>query len=181
VQNPYYQEFCGEIEFQWQLPSDPTSLTHFRKRIGVEGHEKILTVSIMQHAEKVEQEGEICIDTSVQGKNITFPADAKQYWKIRDKLLKLARRKALSLDRTYEKEVKQLKQHTRFATHPKNYSKAVKKLSGSRTISGHLMRAIERQMSPAQREEHYADQLAVFTQILEQKRSDMNKLYSLHE
>lgn len=177
VQNPYYQAFCGEIEFQWQLPFDPTSLTHFRKRIGIEGHEKILAVSIMLHAEKVQQEDEICIDTTVQEKNITFPTDAKQYRKIHGKLLKLARCEGLSLDRTYEKEVKQLKQHTRFATHPKNRRKARKAV---KSISGRLMRAIERQMSAEQRE-HYADRLALYTRMLEQKRSDKNKLYSLHE
>ncbi len=32
VQNPYYQVFCGEVEFQWTLPCDPSDLTHFRKR-----------------------------------------------------------------------------------------------------------------------------------------------------
>jgi IS5 family transposase len=183
VQNPYYQAFCGEIEFQWQLPCDPTSLTHFRKRIGVTGHEKILAVSIMLHAEKVEQEDEVCIDTTVQEKNITFPTDAKQYRKIHGKLLNLARREGISLDRTYEKEVKQLKQlkqHTRFATHPKNRKKARKAVKRFKTLSGRLIRAVERQMSVNQLEQH-GEPLALFRRMLEQKRSDKNKLYSLHE
>jgi len=34
VQNPYYQAFCGEKSFQWQLPCDPTDFVYFRKRIG---------------------------------------------------------------------------------------------------------------------------------------------------
>ena len=37
VQNPYYQAFCGETEFQWSLPCDPSDMTYFRKRIGEEG------------------------------------------------------------------------------------------------------------------------------------------------
>jgi IS5 family transposase len=180
VQNPYYQAFCGEIEFQWQLPCDPTSLTHFRKRIGVEGHEKILSVSIMLHAEKVAQEDEICIDTTVQEKNITFPTDAKQYRKIHGKLLKLARREGIPLDRTYEKEVNQLKQHTRFASHPKNRKKASRAVKRLKTISGRLMRAVARQMSARQLEQH-GEQIALFERMLGQKRSDKNKLYSLHE
>jgi len=52
VQNPYYQAFTGETEFQWQFPCDPSSLTNFRKRIGRGGHEKILAVSIALHQEK---------------------------------------------------------------------------------------------------------------------------------
>lgn len=180
IQNPYYQAFCGEVEFQWQLPCDPTSLTHFRKRIGVAGHEKILAASITLHAEQVAQEDEICIDTTVQEKNITFPTDAKQYRKIHGKLLKLARREGMSLDRTYEKEVKQLKQHTRFATHPKNRSKARKAVKRLKTIGGRLMRAIQREMS-AEQQDQYADELLLYKRMLEQKRSDKHKLYSLHE
>jgi IS5 family transposase len=34
VQNPYYQCFCGEVEFQWKLPCDPTDLIYFRQRVG---------------------------------------------------------------------------------------------------------------------------------------------------
>jgi len=61
VQNPYYQAFTGEVEFQWQLPCDPTDLTYFRKRIGSAGHEKILAASIALHPSKVEED-EMCIE-----------------------------------------------------------------------------------------------------------------------
>ena len=42
VQNPYFQYFCGESEFQWKFPCDPSDLVHFRKRIGAEGTKLIL-------------------------------------------------------------------------------------------------------------------------------------------
>ena len=45
VQNPYYQYFCGEVEFQWYQPCDPSDITHFRKRIGEKGLEKINRLS----------------------------------------------------------------------------------------------------------------------------------------
>ncbi len=41
VQNPYYQYFCGEVEFRWNRPCDPSDIAHFRKRIGEKGMEKI--------------------------------------------------------------------------------------------------------------------------------------------
>ena len=87
VQNPYYQAFCGEAEFQWQFPCDPSEMTYFRKRIGSEGFEKILAVSIALHGHQA-IEDEVCIDSTVQEKNITFPTDAKQYQKIHTHLLK---------------------------------------------------------------------------------------------
>ena len=179
VQNPYYHAFTGEVEFQWELPCDPTSLTKFRSRIGSSGHEKILTVSIAMHQEKI-AEDEMCIDTTVQEKNVTFPTDAKQYQKIIKHLLKIARKEKIGLTRTYEKEVKQLKLHTRFATHPKNRKRARRAVKRLKTISGRLLRAIQRKMTLEQLET-YRERFALYQRMLNQKRGDKNKLYSLHE
>ena len=179
VQNPYYQAFTGEVEFQWKLPCDPTSLTKFRNRIGSSGHEKILAVSIALHQEKI-AEDEMCIDTTVQEKNVTFPTDAKQYRKIIKHLLKIARKEKIGLTRTYEKEVKRLKLHTRFATHPKNRKRARRAVKRLKTISGRLLRAIQRKMTLVQLET-YRERFALYQRMLNQKRGDKNKLYSLHE
>ncbi len=179
VQNPYYQSFTGEIEFQWKLPCDPSDLTYFRKRIGSDGFEKILAASIALHQEKV-SEDEMCIDTTVQEKNITFPTDAKQYRKIHGQLLKIARSEGIVLSRTYEKEVKIHKLHTRFATHPKNRKKARKAVKRLKTVSGRLLREIQRKMAVEQ-QEYYAEKFALYQRMLNQKRGDKNKLYSLHE
>ena len=179
VQNPYYQAFTGEVEFQWELPCDPTSLTKFRNRIGSSGHEKILAVSIAMHQEKI-AEDEMCIDTTVQEKNVTFPTDAKQYQKIIKHLLKIARKEKIGLTRTYEKEVKRLKLHTRFATHPKNRKRARHAVKRLKTISGRLLRAIQRKMTLEQLET-YRERFALYQRMLNQKRGDKNKLYSLHE
>jgi len=149
VQNPYYQVFTGEIEFQWQLPCDPSDMTYFRKRIGNEGFEKILAVSIHLHSDKIEED-EMCIDTTVQEKNITFPTDAKQYRKIHGKLLKIARKEKIALSRTYEKEVKRLKLQTRFSSHPKNRKKARYAVKRLKTVSGRLLREIVRRMTTKQ-------------------------------
>ena len=179
VQNPYYQAFTGEIEFQWQLPCDPSDMTYFRKRIGPEGFEKILAVSIVLHEEKA-CEDEMCMDTTVQEKNITFPTDAKQYRKIHSQLLKLARKEGIVLTRTHEKEVKKLKLHTRFASHPKNRKKARKAVKRLKTISGRLLRELQRKMTLEQQDRH-AGRFALYQRMLSQKRGDKNKLYSLHE
>ena len=61
VANPYFQYFCGEVVFQWQMPCDPSDLVDFRHRIGVEGVEKILAVSISIHGKAVVN-GDVSID-----------------------------------------------------------------------------------------------------------------------
>ena len=119
VQNPYYQAFCGEVEFQWSFPCDPSDLVYFRRRVGEKGFEKILASSITIHGEKAVEE-EVCIDTTVQEKNITFPTDAKLYRKIIVRCLKLARKEGIKLRRSYAKEIKQRKLECRFAGHPRN-------------------------------------------------------------
>ncbi len=72
TQNPYYQYFSGMDVFQWQLPCVSSDLTHFRKRIGAAGAEKIFKNSIDVHGQKSD-ENEVLIDSTVMEKNITFP------------------------------------------------------------------------------------------------------------
>ena len=179
VRDPYQQVFCGETAFQWEFPCDPSDMTYFRKRIGSAGFEKILSVSIALHGESA-IEGEMCVDTTVQEKSTTFPTDAKQYRKIHGHLLKLARAEGINLPRTHEKEVKQLKQHTRFASHPRNRKKARRAVKRLKTISGRLLREIQRQMNEAQQQKHQKT-LSLYQRVLKQKRGDKNKIYSLHE
>ncbi len=50
LENPCWQYFCGETYLQTELPIDPSSLTRWRKRIGEEGVEVLLTVTIMPKA-----------------------------------------------------------------------------------------------------------------------------------
>lgn len=44
-QNPYFQFFCGQSEFQWERPCDPSDLARFRHRLGKEGVDKIMEIS----------------------------------------------------------------------------------------------------------------------------------------
>ena len=179
AESPYYQSFCGEKEFQWKLPCDPTDLIYFRKRIGEPGFEKILASSIMIHGENA-REKEVCIDTTVQEKNITFPTDAKLYRKIIVRCLKIARSNNIKLRRSYAKEIKALKLVCRFAGHPGNRKKARKAVKRLKTIAGRLARECQRQL-PAGVVENHAEDFSLFDKGLRQKRGGKNKLYSLHE
>lgn len=67
----------GETYFQFEKPFDPSEFVHFRKRLGTDGAEKLLKLSISLFEKKEVEEKEVLIDTTVQEKNITFPTDAK--------------------------------------------------------------------------------------------------------
>ena len=145
LQNPYYQAFCGVAEFHWEWPCDPTDLIYFRKRIGEEGFEKILAVSIAIHGEEIEEK-EACIDTTVQEKNITFPTDDKLHCKVIARCWKLAEEHGVKLRRSFRRELKRQKLALRFRHHPKNGKKAKKASKRLQTIAGVLVRELQRKL-----------------------------------
>ena len=186
VQNPYYQYFCGESEFQWETPCDPSDLTHFRNRIGKDGFDKILEVSIRIQPESKKRRSKnrmtrtVVLDTTVQEKNITFPTDVKLRKKIIESCQKMALEEGLILRQSYRRTVKKLMLAQRFAHHPKNRKKAEKAKRKLKTIAGRLVRELERKL-PEDRLSTYQDKLDIYKKVLSQQRQDSNKIYSLHE
>ena len=79
--NPCFQFFCGEREFQWGASGAASELVHFRDRIGPDGAEKLLAVSLALHGERAKEKA-VGLDTTSQEKAITFPTDAKLHGKV---------------------------------------------------------------------------------------------------
>lgn len=179
VENPYWQYFSGMKTFNWELPCDPSDLVHFRKRIGEEGIEYIFSISIGLHG-KSATEPDVVIDTTVQEKNITYPTDSKLYVKIIKRCWKITKKFDLSYRQSYRREIKALIRDLRFRNNPKNKKKAYKAQRRLKTIAGRLLREIKRNLS-AQDLEKSSSELTLFEKVLNQKRSDKNKIYSLHE
>ena len=63
VENPYWQQFCGLSDFQWELPCDPSDLVYFRQRIGEPGVVLILAVSAQMHGKRA-KESEVVSSTA---------------------------------------------------------------------------------------------------------------------
>ncbi|VAW63289.1 Transposase, IS4 family [hydrothermal vent metagenome] len=179
VQNPYYQYFCGEIEFQWQFPVAASDLVHFRHRIGPKGAEKLLTVSINLHGKKA-LEKEVFVDTTVQEKNITFPTDSKLHKKISEKSIKIAKDAGIKLRRTYKRTLTSLLQSQHNRSHPKRAKKARSAARRLKTIAGSLVRELRRKL-PAEKLLKHKKELEIFEAVLAQTRKSKNKIYSLHE
>ena len=177
--NPYYQAFCGLSEFQRTLPCHATELVHFRQRIGKEGVKRLFQMSVDLHGAAA-QESEVHIDSTVQEKAITYPTDAKLAIKIINRLNKIAKRHGISQRRTFAKEVKGLRLDIRFFRHVKKRKKASRALKRLRTIAGILMRELERKL-PSEILSTYEDDFALYVKVLSQKKTDKNKIYSLHE
>ena len=177
--NPYMQYFCGMSHFEHKFPFDPSDFVHFRKRIGKEGVEKIFTYSVLIHGKKA-QEKQVLSDTTVQENNTTFPTDAKLAKKVIDKCNAIANSCGVKQRQTYVRTSKQLVRETYNPKHPKRAKKAKKAGKKLKTIAGRLIRELERELSDQQLET-YKEELKLYKQLIAQKRSDKNKLYSLHK
>ncbi len=179
LQNPYYQYFCGEVEFQWDYPCDPSDLVHFRNRIGKEGAEKIFQSSVTIRKDEIKK-NDVLIDTTAQEKNITYPTDAKLLIKVIQRCNKIAQQEDIVQRQTYKRTMKKMLLKQRFAHHPKRKKEARVALRKLRTIAGRLVRELERTLDKAAFEK-YAEELYNCNKIVNQKKSDTNKIYSLHE
>lgn len=180
VSNPYMQYFCGETFFQHQFPFDPSSFVHFRKRIGVSGIEKIFAYSVALHKPSKQDLKLTLSDTTVQDNNITFPTDAKLCKKIIDRCNAISDQEKLPKRQSYVRESKQLLRDTHNSKHPKRAKKAKAARKKLNTIAGRLVRELQRNFNEEQQQK-YAEKIALFKQVIHQKKTDKNKIYSLHK
>ena len=177
--NPYMQYFCGESTFKHKFPCDPSDFVHFRKRIGEEGIEKIFIHSVEIHGK--EAQGKMVLsDTTVQENNVTFPTDAKLAKKIIDRCNKLAEKEGIKQRQNYKRVSKQYLRDTYNSQHPKRRKKAKHAQRRLVTIAGRLLRELERQMEGAVYQK-YKEEFELYHRVLNQKREDKNKIYSLHK
>lgn len=175
-ENCYYQYFSGEKIFACGAPCEASELVHFRNRIGTEGIELIFKESIRING-KDGQEQDATTDTTVQEKNITYPTDNKLHRKIINKCIAIAAEQDIELRQSYTRTLKKLLMDQRFRNHPKNKGKARKAEKKVKTIAGRLVRELDRKLPPSL----YQDTIALFKKVLNQKKTDSNKIYSLHE
>ena len=179
-ENPYYQYFCGMEQFTTSAPCASTELVHFRKRIGEKGVELILAESIRvndDHDDGATHKTAF-IDSTVQEKNVTYPTDAKLLKKVIGKIMKIVAAENLPLRQSYSRTLKGIYRDQRFRNHPKNWKKAKKADRSLRTIAGRLLRELRRNLGD---NHNYDEQIEIFTRVVNQKKSDKNKIYSIHE
>jgi IS5 family transposase len=177
--NPYMQYFCGEAHFQHEFPFDPSDFVHFRKRIGEIGIEKIFKHSVELHGKQAKSKM-VLSDTTVQENNTSFPTDAKLARKVIDKCNDIAAREGIKQRQTYTRISKQLLRDTYNPGHPKRRRKAKQSQRKLRTLAGRQLRELERSLSK-ETFEKYAEQLQLYWKVIQQNKSDKNKVYSLHK
>lgn len=183
VENPYWQYFCGEKYFQHKPPINPSLMSKFRKKVKSTNLEKLLEETIRTGLEmkviKKTSFKEVVADTTVQEKNVTYPTDAKLYYRMIRKLSKRALSLGIELRQSFVrvgKKALMMQARYFFTRKTKLGHREVRKL---KTYLGRLFRDIKRKDSGS--DTKLKELLELAERLLNQKRTDKNKLYSLHE
>ncbi len=155
-------------------------MVHFRNRIGEQGAEKILEVSIDARRNEIKTTNDVLVDITAQEKNITYPTDSKLLIKVIKRYNKIAKQEGIEQRQTYQLTMKKLLLKQRFAHHPKRKKEARAALRKLRTIAGRLVRELERKLEQ-ETFMRYEQELKNCLRVVEQKKNDNNKIYSLHE
>ncbi len=118
------------------------------------------------------------IDSTVQEKNVTYPTDAKLLKKVIGRIKKIVETEGLPMRRSYTRKLKAIYRDQRFRNHPKNHKKAKKADRELRTIAGRLLRELQRNLKG---DHSYDEQINIFVRVINQKKNDKKKIYSIHE
>jgi transposase, IS5 family len=148
VENPYWQYLSGMQFFEHDPPINSSSMTRWRKRIGEAGAEELLKETIaagLRHkVVKTHQLKRVNVDTTVQEKDIRFPADARLYYRARQRLVDSAKQRDIPLRQKYSRNAKHLlAQQSRYA-HARLMKRARRCTRKLRTYLGRVIRDIER-------------------------------------
>ena len=182
LENPYWQYFCGYEYFQHNLPIDPSSMTRFRKRVGWQKLEQLLkellSTAIRDGYLKKRDMEHVNVDTTVQEKAVSFPTDARLYYKMREVLVSYAKTHSIDLRQNYRRLSRRcLIMQSRYA-HAKQYKRASKQTKQLKTYLGRVYRDIQRKAEQTDEQLTHLMQLA--ERLLEQQKTSKNKLYSIH-
>jgi IS5 family transposase len=185
IENPYWQWFCGCEYFQHELPCDPSSLTRWRKRLGPEGLETLLSATIQAGLEsgavRSSSLERVSVDTTVQPKAITHPTDAKLYLKAVQALVRQAKRHGLQLRQSHTRLAKRAAAQVGRYAHARQMRRMRRELKRLKTYLGRVYRDVARKVAGDKGLAlRFARLLGLTERLLVQERMSKNKLYSLH-
>ena len=186
MENPYVQYFTGETYFQTEAPLDSSSLTRWRKRIGEEGVESMLMVTLDAArkigAVKASSFDRLIVDTTVMPKAIAHPTDSRLLERSRQHLVKLADEHGIQLRQNYNREAPRMVLQIGRYAHAKQFKRMHRTVKALKTRVSRVYRDVQRNMDviPEAHRAKANDLLFRVHRILTQQKKDKNKLYALH-
>ena len=186
LENPYWQFFTGEEYLQIESPIDPSSLTRRRKRIGEEGVETLLMVTIEAARAagliKSSSLDKVIVDRTVMPKAIAHPTDSRLLEKGREHMVRLAQEHSIELRQNYNREAPRLALQIGRYAHAKQYKRMKRTIKALKTRVGRVHREVQRKLErvPQAARGKATELLERVNRVLTQQTKDKNKLYALH-
>ncbi len=190
VLNPYYQYFCGEVHFQHRHPINPATLVKWRKRLGEEGFEWMLTAvlesALRCGAVDARNLAHVCVDSTVMEKNIAYPTDSALLEKLRKKMVGFMKKKELTIRQSYSRQGPRLAQQVGHHAHAKQFKRMRKALKKQSNWMGRLQGELERQLDGIDdntTKAHAENLISLAKRLIAQTRNpkQKDKIYALHE
>lgn len=182
IENPYWQYFCGGKFFVHHFPVDPSSMSRWRRRLKEAGVEAMLAELVATGLRggviKASMFQRINVDTTVQEKFVRFPIAARLYNRMRETLVRMAKKSGMQLRQSYERVGRHtLMRQQRYAS-AQQFQRARRETKKLRTILGRVMREMQRQSD--QRTGAGRELLERAHRLYTQQKTDAKKLYSVH-
>jgi IS5 family transposase len=187
IENPYYQYFCGEEVFGHKFPIDRSSMSRFRERLKKKKLYKLLQETIKSgfKTKLLKPKSIECaiIDSTVQEKNISYPTDAKLYYKAITLLSKVAKSLGINLRQSYIRVGKKLLIKINRYNHAKQFKRKRKVLKKLKNRVGRVYREIIRyiKLNSITFDTKTKKLFNNIQKLLTQTKYSKNKIYSLSE
>lgn len=127
LKSPYLQHFTGEEYFQHDFTLHPTTLVKWRRKIGEEGCEWLLTQTLQAGKKlgvlKTSNPDKVVEDATCMEKAIAHPVDSKLFNRMRDHLVKEAESLNINLRQKYNQVAPQLMKKAARYGHAKQYAR----------------------------------------------------------
>lgn len=187
-----WQYFCGQQYFRHDLRIDPSPMTGFRNRIGQDGCEFILALTVQTglatRAVCASSLSIVNVDTAVQDKAVAFPTDTRLLNKARISVVRLATKLGIQLRQPYTFKGPEAFVETARYAHARQFNRAAAQTKKLRTMLGRVIRDAQRKTeqmdicAQQQKQLHRLVQIAsrIHSQPRVRTESDLPKLYSVH-
>lgn len=184
--NPYFQLLCGEQYFQHKLPTQPSSMTRFRQRVGADGMEILLrqTIQLGKQVGLIDDDSlkVVVADTTVMEKAIAPPSDLRLLKRLQEHLVALAKAQGVSLRQTYEKDLKRWQRKGGGYARARQFKRLFSIINRMASRVGRLVRELLRKVDPAEALPGFIALMDKASRLLHQAKrtGQRDKLYSVH-
>ena len=194
-ENPYWQYFCGGEFFEHEPPTDQSTMSRWRSRLGEKNVQEMISEALdsalRNKVAKAKDFERVNVDTTVEEKNIRFPTDARLLDRARERVVATGEKLGIKFSRNYvRKGKKMLHKHSGYVK-AKQFNRAANVIRAMKqyltNVTEDAEQALKSIVPTNAREMALIEQLRGYLELsgtlVEQDKNTPGKdrIYSIHE